>query len=176
MENAGITTNHRIAAFLANIGVESAQLMVTQENANYSAQGLRKVFPKYFPTDEMAEQYAHHPEAILNRVYANRMGNSYEETGEGYFYRGRGLIQLTGKNNYITASKLMGVNIFANAELLCTPTYSVLSATTFWASRNLNNIVDTQDFVKVCETINGGRIGLQERTNLYNHIVGVIGV
>jgi putative chitinase len=133
----GIDTPPVLRAFLAIIGVETGQLRVVTENLNYSAVGLRNIFGKYFPTAELANQYACRPEKIANRVYGGRMGNGPESSGDGWKYRGRGLIQLTGKDNYTQASNgmyalPMGVDFVAEPDLIATPEYAAQSAAWFF--------------------------------------------
>jgi putative chitinase len=164
-----INTPMRLAAFIAQVGHESGNLRFVKENLNYSAQGLVKVFPKYF-NEQTAMQYQRNPEAIANRVYANRMGNGPEESGEGWAYRGRGLIQLTGKNNYYTCMEALGIDDPSYFE---TPEGAARSAAWFWHSRNLNAVADTGDIKKMTKLINGGFIGLEDRIKHYNHALDV---
>lgn len=171
-EEFEINTPQRIAAFLAQVGHESGNLKFVKENLNYSAQGLRKVFPKYFPNDDVAMQYQRNPEAIANRVYANRMGNGPEDSGDGWRYRGRGLIQLTGHDNYMRCMNDLGVDDPGYFE---TPEGAARSAGWFWASRNLNAVADTGDIKKMTKLINGGFIGLEDRIKHYEHILHVLG-
>lgn len=166
----------RIAAFMAQCSHESAGFTVLQENLNYSKDGLRKIFPKYFPTDDVAAFYARKPQLIANRVYANRMGNGSEESGEGWKYRGRGLIQLTGKSNYTECSRFMfdDLTLLENPDLLLDPYYAIHSACWFWSKNKLNEIADRQDITLLTKRINGGTIGLQERIREYNHIYEIL--
>lgn len=159
----GIDTRARIAAFLGQVGHESAHLNVLVENLNYSAAGLRRVFPKYFPTDALAKEYARRPAAIASRVYASRMGNSDEKSGDGWRYRGRGLIQCTGKNNYRACSvHLFGdERLLENPDLLIEPKYAVLSALWFWSTNMLNAFAD--DIDALTKRVNGGTNGLADR-------------
>lgn len=167
-----INTKKRIAAFIAQVGHESGNLKYVKENLNYSAEGLRKVFPKYFPDEETAIKYQRNPEAIANRVYANRMGNGSEQSGDGWRYRGRGLIQLTGKSNYDLCMRALNVK---DPLYLETPEGASRSAGWFWSYRNLNSIADSGDMRKMTKTINGGFIGLEDRIKHYEHILTVIG-
>jgi putative chitinase len=164
-----------VAAFLANIGVESGQLRVVSENLNYSAKGLRSTFKKYFTTDEMADLYARKPEKIANIVYANRMANGPPESGDGWRYRGRGLMQITGKANYLAASQAMGVDFVANPDLLLEPQYAAKAAGWFWSSKSLNKTADTGNFKKVCVGVNGGLHGYPEREELYTKFLKLLG-
>jgi len=161
-----IDTPARVAAFLAQCAHESGGFNAIQENLNYRAVTLRKVFPKYFPTDALAEDYAGRPnkaEAIANRVYASRMGNGDEESGEGYAYRGRGLIQLTGKSNYQACGEALGVDLVENPDLVATPQYAALSAGWFWNKNKLNNYADKKDMEGLTKKINGGTHGIEDR-------------
>lgn len=186
MMRYNINTPNRCRAFLAQIGHESGQLSAVVENLNYSAKALRSVFGKYFKTDAEAEQYARKPEAIANVVYANRMGNGDTESGDGWKYRGRGLIQLTGKNNYDKATNEMyalpmGVDFVDEPDLLATPEYAAQSAAWFWEAHGLNalsdqlgGVDDTEVFKQITKRINGGYNGLEERTALYERAKTVI--
>lgn len=158
---------NRIAGFIAQIAHESGGFNFVAENLNYSAQGLRKTFKKYFPTDELAQQYARKPEKIANRVYANRMGNGDEQSGDGFKFRGRGLIQLTGKNNYTKFAQDLGISIDETVGYLETPNGAVSSAGWFWDNNKLNQYCDKNDFVTLTKRINGGTIGLEDRKHHY---------
>lgn len=157
----------RIAGFLAQIAHESGGFNFTKENLNYSAEGLRKIFPKYFPTDEMAKQYARQPEKIANRVYANRMKNGDEASGDGFKFRGRGLIQLTGRDNYTRFSESLDLPLDETIAYLETPNGAVASAGWFWDTNKLNQWCDKDDFVTLTKRINGGTIGLADRKHHY---------
>lgn len=164
-----INTPLRIAHFLAQIAHESGCLHYTQENLNYSAKALRSVFGKYFPTDEEAEQFARKPEAIANRVYASRMGNGDEASGEGWRYRGRGFIQLTGKHNYESISRDTGVDLVNNPDLCATdPKWIVETAGWYWSKHRLNAKADQDDLKGVTRAINGGYNGLSDREAYLN--------
>lgn len=174
----GINTPQRVAAFLAQCAHESGGFVFLKENLNYRAASLRKVFPKYFPTDALAEEYASKPnkaEAIANRVYANRMGNGPEESGDGYRYCGRGLIQLTGKNNYTAFADSIETTPEEVSEYLETFEGAVQSACWFWETNNLNQYADNNDILTMTKRINGGTIGLADRTNHYHHALEVFG-
>lgn len=156
----------RLAHFLAQTGHESGGFKFKSENLNYSAEILRKVFPKYFPDIVVAKQYERKPEAIASRVYGGRMGNGPEATKEGFKYKGRGYIQLTGKDNYKAFDATVPEDILANPDLVATQ-YPLLSAAWFWNSRKLNSIADqgaTDEVVtKITKLVNGGTIGLADR-------------
>jgi putative chitinase len=173
-----INTPQRIAAFIAQCAHESGGFMVLKENLNYKAVTLRKIFPKYFPTDAMAAEYAAKPnkqEAIANLVYANRMGNGGPETGDGYRYCGRGLIQLTGKSNYSWFAASLGIPVEEAAEYLQTFEGAAQSACWFWETNNLNRFADAGDIKGLTKAINGGFIGLEDRIKHYEHALHVMG-
>ncbi len=161
-----INTPLRLAHFLAQCGHESGGFKATQENLNYSANGLRGIFSKYFKEAGLAESYQRNPQKIASRVYGGRMGNGPESTGDGYKFRGRGYIQLTGKDNYTAFGKAIGVDILANPDLVATK-YPLLSAAWYWNSRKLNAVADqgATDAVvtKATKLVNGGTIGLADR-------------
>ena len=163
----GIEDLLAVASFVAQVGHESSHLNILEENLNYSAEGLLRVFPKYFRDPEIAKRYARNPNAIASRVYANRMGNGDESSGDGWKYRGRGAIQCTGKQNYEKCS----LELFDNAilldepDMLLEPRYALMSACWFWRSRNLNEFA--HDIIATTKKINGGTHGLQDRTELY---------
>ncbi|MCX7592760.1 MAG: glycoside hydrolase family 19 protein [Fischerella sp.] len=171
-----ITTPLRIAHFIAQVGHESNGLRVLQENLNYSAQGLLRVFPKYFPNEEIARAYAMKPQMIANRVYANRMGNGNEASGDGFKYRGRGLIQLTGKNNYRAASlDILGdETLVKDPDLVTDPFFAAETAGWFWKKNNLNPLADANDIEKITLRINGGKHGLDDRKRRFNIAMKVL--
>jgi putative chitinase len=174
-----INTPQRVAAFVAQCAHESANFKFLKENLNYRSSTLRKIFPKYFPTDELAQKYASLPnkqEAIANRVYANRMGNGDENSGDGYRYCGRGLIQLTGKNNYQAFADSIETPVEEIPEYLATFEGAVQSACWFWETNSLNKWADTGDIRELTRRINGGYIGLEDRINHYKHALHVLGV
>ena len=167
-----INTPQRVASFIAQCAHESGGFMVLQENLNYKWQSLRKVFPKYFPTDDIAQQYASKPnkqEAIANRVYASRMGNGPEESGDGWRYRGRGLIQLTGRDNYAWFAASLQISPEEATEYLGTFEGAAQSACWFWETNKLNQWADKGDIVTLTKRINGGTIGLQDRIKHYEN-------
>jgi putative chitinase len=174
MEHFEINTPHRIAMFLAQVGHESAGLTATKENLNYKAEQLSRVFPKYF-RDHDPHDYARQPEKIANLVYSNRMGNGDEDSGDGYKYRGRGLIQLTGHDNYKHFADSMGMDLDEAVSYLEGPEGAAMSAAWFWNSRKLNAVADQGDVVHATKLINGGTIGLQERTELYEEALEIFG-
>lgn len=162
-----ITTKKRLSAFLSQIAHESASLSVVTENLNYSSGSLVRVWPKYFPTLEIANNYHRQPELIANRAYANRMGNGSESSGDGYKYRGRGFIQLTGKNNYKLISDYFGEDFVNNPDKLLEPMWCALSAAWFWWSNGLNELADKSDTLAISKKINGGYNGLEDRLDKY---------
>jgi putative chitinase len=170
----GIDTPQRQAAFLAQCVHESGGFQAIKENLNYKATSLQKVFPKYFPTEELALEYAKQPEKIANRVYANRMGNGDESSGDGYRYCGRGLIQLTGKNNYQAFADSIDTSLEDTTEYLSTFEGAVQSACWFWETNNLNELADSGDIKAMTKRINGGYIGLEDRIKHYEHALEVL--
>ena len=161
-----INTPLRLAHFLAQCGHESGEFRATQENLNYSAKGLNGIFKKYFPTEAAATPYARQPQKIASKVYANRMGNGSEASGEGYKFRGRGYIQLTGKENYTAFGKSIGEDMVANPDKVAS-TYALLSAAWFFSKNGLHKMADegASDLVvtKITKRVNGGTIGLPDR-------------
>ena len=173
-----INTPRRIAAFVAQCAHESGGFMVLKENLNYKPATLRKIFPKYFPTDAIANDYAtklNKQAAIANRVYANRMGNGSEESGDPAKWIGRGLIQLTGKNNYQAFADSLEMDIDDVPEYLGTFQGASQSACWFWDTNNLNKWADSGDIKELTRRINGGYIGLEDRIKHYNHALHVMG-
>lgn len=174
----GIDTPQRVAAFVAQAAHESGNFTALHENLNYRAETLRKVFPKYFPTDDLARQYASQPnkaELIANRVYANRMGNGDEASGDGFRYCGRGLIQLTGQSNYQSFADSIETPLEQIPDFLQTFEGAVQSACWFWENNNLNQYADTDDILTMTKRINGGTIGLEDRKRHYEHAKHVFG-
>lgn len=165
-----ITSPQRMAAFLAQCSHESGGFMVLKENLNYKPAALTRLFHKYFPTEELAKEYCARPnkqEAIANRVYASRMGNGDESSGDGYRFCGRGLIQLTGRSNYQNFADSLEMNINDVPEYLATFEGAAQSACWFWEMNKLNRFVDNNDFRGLTKAINGGYIGLQDREHHY---------
>jgi putative chitinase len=169
-----IDTPQRIAAFLAQCAHESGQFQAIKENLNYKATSLQKVFPKYFFTEELALEYAKQPEKIANRVYANRMGNGDESSGDGYRYCGRGLIQLTGRNNYQAFADSIESTLEEVTEYLSTFEGAVQSACWFWETNDLNTLADSGDIRAMTKRINGGYIGLEDRIHHYERIKDIL--
>ena len=168
-----INTDQRVAAFLAQCIHESNQFLTLQENLNYSAESLRKVWPSHFQTDDIAEQYARNPEKIANRAYANRMGNGDEDSGDGWSFAGKGAIQLTGRSNYQGFANVCGKDIILLPDYILTPEGSIESACYFWTINKLNGVADTGDIDKVSEIVNGGKIGMAERHSIYTDILSL---
>lgn len=166
MEFYEINNKQRISMFLAQVGHESGGLRTTRENLNYSADRLKVIFPKYFRGIDPSP-FARNPEKIANRVYANRMGNGDEASGDGYRYCGRGLIQLTGKSNYQAFADDMGWTLEDATAWLAEPEGACWSAGWFWDSRELNQWADKDDVLTVTKKINGGTIGLEDRKSHY---------
>lgn len=177
MEKFGISNPTRLAHFLSQVAHESGNFKFVNENLNYGAKGLLGIFKKYFPTQALAAAYERKPEKIANKVYANRMGNGDEASGEGYKFRGRGYIQLTGKDNYKAFSDFIGEDCVANPDLVATK-YPLTSAAFFFHKNKLWDICDkghSHDVVTaVTKRVNGGTIGLEDRIkhfNEYNHLL-----
>ncbi len=158
-----INTPLRKAYFLSQVAHESGGFKFVTENLNYSAKALYGVFRKYFPTLEAANSYARQPEKIANKVYANRMGNGSESSGDGWKYKGRGLIQLTGKSNYQSLSDATGQDFISNPNTVSNPEWALTSACWYWQKRNINKYADADDIHMVTKLINGGYNGLQNR-------------
>lgn len=173
MNKYDINTPERIAMFLAQIGHESGELTAIEENLNYRPERLQVVFPKYFSGVDV-NAYGRNPAKIANRVYANRMGNGNEASGDGYKYRGRGLIQLTGKNNYQKFATSLDMTLDECVNYLSTIEGACDSAGWFWDSNNLNEPSDAEDIVTVTKKINGGLNGLDHRTLLYNEFISLL--
>nr|WP_019365842.1 glycoside hydrolase family 19 protein [Pseudomonas luteola] len=170
-----IITQKRVAAFLAQVGHESAQLTRLVENLNYSAEGLANTWPNRYAIaaaarplapNELAYKLARKPEAIANNVYANRMGNGSEASGDGWRYRGRGLIQITGRNNYASVGAALGLDLINHPELLERPEHAAMSAAQFWSVNGLNALADAGRFADITRRINGGMNGQAERIAL----------
>jgi putative chitinase len=156
-----ISTPQRQAAFIGQCAHESGNFKTLQENLNYSAEGLMKTWPSRFPTKEIADQYARQPAKIAGKVYNGRLGNTSEE--EAAKYLGRGLIQLTGKENYVNCGTALGVDFVSEPTLLAEPNYAALSAGWFWNKKGLNALADANDYETMTKRINGGLIGLDDR-------------
>ena len=170
-----INTPERVAAFLSQCGHESADFSAVLENLNYGAKGLMGTFKKYFPNQALAESYERKPEKIANRVYADRMGNGSEDSGDGWKYRGKGLIQLTGKDNHSKFAKSIGKSLDETLEYLLTKDGAMESACWYWKERKINAPADKCDTVAVTKLINGGTIGLDDRQKRFDNAMAVFG-
>lgn len=175
MAHVEIETPLREAMFLAQIAHESAEMNRLTENLNYGAKGLLATFPKYF-TAASAKQYERQPERIANRVYANRLGNGDETSGEGWRYRGRGLIQVTGKSNYADCAKTLNVDLVGSPAMLEMAEFAAQSAAWFWRNANLNPLADKGDLEACTKKINGGLKGIDARRVYYDHAKAILGV
>ena len=178
MDKFSINTPLRLSHFISQCQHESMNFKAIRENLNYSATALRSTFRKYFPTEALANEYARKPEKIANFVYANRMGNGPETSGDGWLYRGRGYIQLTGKVNYAAFSKSVTVdNVIKDPDLVATK-YPLLSAGWYWNSRNINRSADLGSdratITAVTKLINGGTHGLEDRIKHFNKIYAIL--
>ena len=169
-----ISTPKRQACFLGQAMHESGNFKNLEENLNYSALGLMKTWPSRFPDLDTADKYAHNPEKIANKVYAGRMGNI--EEGDGYAFRGRGIFQLTGRENYANFGHNASVDVLSNPDLLSTPEYASLSAGWFYNKRGLNEYADKMDIETISKRINGGAIGLEDRKMRTNRILDILNV
>ena len=168
-----ISTPQRQAAFIGQCAHESGNFHTLQENLNYSAEGLMKTWPSRFPTKEIADQYARQPAKIAGKVYNGRLGNTSEE--EAAKYLGRGLIQLTGKENYANCGSGLGVDLIGNPDWLSDPKYAALSAGWFWNKKGLNSLADASDIETMTKRINGGLIGLDDRKAKIAKALSVLG-
>jgi len=168
-----INTPVRQAAFIGQCAHESANFKVLQENLNYSAEGLMKTWPSRFPNKEVADQYARQPAKIAGKVYNGRLGNTSEE--EAAKYLGRGLIQLTGKENYANCGSGIGVDLIGHPDWLLDPKYAALSAGWFWNKKGLNSLADASDIETMTKRINGGLIGLDDRKAKIAKALSVLG-
>lgn len=172
-EKYDINTPKRQAHFIGQTGHESASFKVLEENLNYSAQALMRTWPSRFPDDSIAEQFARNPQKIANKVYAGRMGNTQE--GDGWLFHGRGLIQLTGHDNYAAFAKASGLDCVRNPDLLLEPENACLSAGWFWNKHGLNQLADVGDIVTITKRINGGTIGIDDRNTRTNKALEILG-
>jgi putative chitinase len=170
-----INTPERVAAFIAQCAHESGYFRFLRENLNYRAASLRATFPRYFPDDATAQKYERKPEMIANKVYANRMGNGDEASGDGWRYLGRGLIQLTGKNNYTLFAAAIDTPLEQVPEYLGTFEGAIQSACWFWEQNNLNKFADSRDITTMSKRINGGTIGMEDRIQKYNKYLKIVG-
>lgn len=173
-ERFGITTKNQQACFIGQCSHESGHFKLLEENLNYKAATLMRIWPKRFPTLEIANQYAGQPRLIANKVYSGRMGNRDEASNDGWMMRGRGLIQLTGSDNYHHASKALGVDLITQPELVATPKYAALTAGWFWSTHKCNPPSDALDHQRVTKIINGGTIGIEARIKHTNEALAVL--
>jgi len=173
-ERFGISTPKQQAAWIGQCGHECGNFRILEENLNYRAATLMKLWPKRFPTAEVANQYAGNPKKIANMVYANRMGNRDEASGDGYRFRGRGCIQTTGSANYFHAGKALGVDFIMQPELVATPQYAALTAGYFWSTHGLNALAEAGDHKAITRRINGGLIGYEDRLAHTNQALAVL--
>ena len=170
-----ITTKERVAMFMAQTGHESGNYTALVENLNYKPQALMAIWKKRFPTMDIANAYAHNPEKIANRAYCDRMGNGPEESGDGWMFHGRGLIQLTGRSLYEAFAREIGKGIEETTAYCETPDGAVESACFFWEHHGLNAISDAGDIVHATKVINGGTLGIEDRTARYQHALQLFG-
>ena len=175
LDDYEINTPLRVAHFIAQCAHESGNFVFIKENLNYKAASLQKIFGKYFPTGDLAAQYANRPEQIANRIYANRMGNGPETSGDGYKYCGRGLIQLTGRDNYTFFAGSLNIPVEEASDYLATFEGAAQSACWFWEQNNLNRFADANDVKGLTKAINGGYIGLEDRISHTEHALHVLG-
>lgn len=166
-----IDTPKQIAAFIAQTAHESGGYARLTENLNYSAEALMRVWPRRFPTKKIADAFARQPELIANQVYSGRMGNGPVQSGDGWRYIGRGLKQLTGKDNYARCSKALSVNLVEDPELLLKPMFAAQSAAWFWNVNNCGPLADAGEFELLTQRINGGLIGLADRKARYERVL-----
>jgi putative chitinase len=169
-----LTSNNQKAMFIGQCSHECGNFRILEENLNYRAATLMKLWPKRFPTLEKANEYGGNPKKIANMVYSSRMGNRDENSGDGYRFRGRGCIQLTGHSNYFHAGKALGVDFVMQPDLVATPKYAALTAGWFWDTHKLNPPSDALDYTKVTKIINGGTIGLDDRIKHVQHALSVL--
>ena len=181
MQQFGIDTVPRAAAFLAQIAYESDQCREIQERLNFSAVGLTRTWPKRFPTLELARPYEYHPEKLANFIYANRLGNGPTESRDGYRFRGRGLIQFVGRSNYAAVSDALGVDFVSNPDSLLDPRHASMSAAWFWKTRGLSELADdrsddddSDDFRQITRVINGGLNGFLDRVDFWTRAKRVL--
>lgn len=168
----GIDALAHQAAFLANVAHETGMLTRTTENLNYSAKRLMEVWPGRFKTLESTKPYAGKPEALANFVYGGRLGNT--QPGDGWKFRGRGLIQLTGRANYTEATEELGVDLLTDPDIVAAPSMAACTAGWFWSKRGISAKVDAKDYEGVCKAVNGGLNGLKERNALCRKAEGVL--
>jgi putative chitinase len=173
-ERFNISTVRQQAAFIGQCGHECGNFKVFEENLNYRAATLMKLWPKRFPTLEIANQYAGQPQRIANKVYASRMGNRDEASGDGFRFRGSGALQLTGHDNFYHAGKALGVDFVMQPELVRTPKYALLTAGWFWSTHGCNPLAENADWIALTKKINGGTIGLDDRVKHTQEAISVL--
>ena len=169
-----IATVRQQASFIGQCSHECGNFKILEENLNYRAATLMKLWPKRFPTQEIANSYETNPKKIANMVYSSRMGNRDEASGDGYRFRGRGCIQLTGHSNYFHAGQACGVDFVMNPDLVATPQYAAMTAGWFWSTHNCNPLAENQDWIALTKKINGGIIGLDDRIKQTERAVAVL--
>ena len=170
-----IVTVRQQGAFIGQVSHECGNFKILEENLNYRAATLMKLWPKRFPTQEIANSYEKNPKKIANMVYSSRMGNRDEASGDGFRFRGRGCIQLTGHSNYYHAGQACGIDFVMNPDLVATPKYAAITAGWFWSTHNCNALAEGQDWIGLTKKINGGTIGLKERIEHTERAIQVIG-
>ena len=169
-----ILTPIQQASFIGQCGHECGNFKILEENLNYRAETLMKLWKSRFPTIEVANEYAKNPKKIANKVYSSRMGNRDEASGDGYRFRGRGCIQLTGHANYFHAGQACGEDFVMQPDLVATPRYAAMTAGWFWNTHKLNQYADSRDFTLMTKKINGGTIGLDDRIRHINHALDIL--
>ena len=174
-ERFGISTPKQQAAFIGQCSHECGNFTKLEEGLSYAADRLMKIWPRRFPNMEIAQRYARNPKALANNVYANRMGNRDEASGDGYRFRGRGCIQTTGHSAYFHAGQALGADFVMQPDLVAMPKYAALTAGFFWDTHKLNAFADSQDYVTMTKRINGGTIGLDDRKAHIAHALAVLG-
>jgi len=170
----GIATPRQQAGFIGQCSHECGNFKVLEENLNYRAATLMKLWPKRFPTLEIANEYAGNARKIANKVYSSRMGNRDESSGDGYRFRGRGCIQLTGHANYFHAGQALGVDFVKDPDLVGTPTYAALTGGWFWSTHKCNELAEAGDWAGLTKKINGGVIGLADRVKHINEALALL--
>lgn len=173
-ERWGIKTISQQAGFIGQCGHESGNFRVLEENLNYAADRLMKIWPKRFPTLEVAQPYHRNPRKIANKVYANRMGNRDEASDDGWRFRGSGWVQLTGHDNFYHFGKAIGVDVVLKPDLVRTPQYAALSAGWFWSTHKCNEIAEAGNWLRLTKAINGGTIGLEDRVKHIQEAINVL--
>jgi putative chitinase len=174
-ERFNINTPKQQAAFIGQCSHECGNFTKLEEGLSYAADRLMKIWPRRFPNMEIAQRYARNPKALANNVYANRMGNRDEASGDGYRFRGRGCIQTTGHSAYFHAGQALGADFVMQPDLVAMPKYAALTAGFFWNTHKLNAFADSQDYVTMTKRINGGTIGLEDRKAHIAQALAVLG-